>query len=374
MSQTAPYRVVRYSAELRDRFIDLGCRIWGRDREQSARYFEWKYLDNPWAGETPDIYLVLAGNVIVGSRGFYRSRWESGLGAERVVETLPVADDFYIEPAHRGLGLASLLMREALGDLGGRERYVLNLSGSLVTVLGSLAMGWRSAGQQEPIGLGKASLRRRFRDALGRLRFFWRFGDSRWLLAQNERWPYRRLDREGGAGPITVQQTPPVAALCELVERIGHDGRIRHVRDAESLTWRYRCPLGSYRFLCYGSGPIEGCLVLQVPVPYNGVPARIVDLVATSAPVRRALLERALDTGRFRRCFAWSATLPADAVDLLTARGWHPIDQLARAHGAPCILVKQLQGGSPPETWKLGPCSLTERDSWDVRMIDTMAG
>jgi len=374
MSQAAPYRVVRYSPELRDRFIDLGCRIWGRDRRHSARYFEWKYLDNPYAGETPDIYLVLAGDVIVGSRGFYRSRWESGLGAERVVTTLPVADDFYIEPAHRGRGLASLLMREALGDLGRRERYVLNLSGSLVTVLGSLAMGWRSAGQQEPIGFGKASLRRRFRDYLARRRFFWRFGESRWLLAQNERWPFRRLDREGGAGPITIEQTPPVAALCELIERLGHDGRIRHVRDPEYLTWRYRCPLGSYRFLCYGSGPIEGCLVLQVPVPYNGVPARIVELVATSATVRSALLERALETGRFRRCFAWSATLPADAVDLLTARGWHPIDQLARAHGGPCILVKQLQGGSPPKTWKLGPYSLTQRDSWDVRMIDTMAG
>ena len=74
MSQAAPYRVVRYSPELRDRFIDLGCRIWGRDREQSARYFEWKYLDNPYAGDTPDIYLVLAGDVIVGSRGFYRSK------------------------------------------------------------------------------------------------------------------------------------------------------------------------------------------------------------------------------------------------------------------------------------------------------------
>ncbi len=361
------YRIVRYTPEFRDRFIDLEQRHWSRGHERAVRYFEWKYPENPYAGESPDIYLALAGDEVVGARGFYRSRWESGQGAARVVTTLPVADDFFIAPEHRNRGLASLLMRTALDDLARRDSYVLNLSGSQVTVLGSLAMGWRSAGPLEPIGYGRASPQRRFREFLGSARFLWRLGESRWLLSRDERWPFRQLDRYGPGGGFAVEQAPPIAAMCELIERLGHDGSIRHLRDPEYLAWRYRSPLSSYRFLCYGSGPIEGYLVLQVPVPWDGMPARIVDLEATSPEVQIALIDRAFDAGRFRRCFAWGAMLPATAVDRLTARGWYPIDQAARAHGCPCILVKSLRDDSPPESW-------LDRKNWDLRMIDTMAG
>src|SRR5262249_5438208 len=194
------YRIVRYTPEFRERLLELGGELWSQDRETSARYFAWKYVENPWAGATPDVYLALAGNEIVGTRGFYGSRWESG--GEAV--TLPVADDFYIAPAHRNRGLATRLMREALHDLSNREACVLNLSGSLVTVIGSLAMGWKSSGALEPIGYGRPSRRRRFRDYLGKVRFFWRWSESRWLLAPDERRPFGRLERHGSGGPISV--------------------------------------------------------------------------------------------------------------------------------------------------------------------------
>ena len=57
---------------------------------------------------------------------------------------------------HRNRELVTLIMKAAFEDLAKRGyRHVFNLSAGLVTVMGSLAMGWKSAGTLDPIGLRK---------------------------------------------------------------------------------------------------------------------------------------------------------------------------------------------------------------------------
>jgi hypothetical protein len=46
--------------------------------------------------------------------------------------------------------------------------------------------------------------------------------------------------------------------MADLVRRLGHDGRLRHVRDERYLAWRYRNPLYEYRFLVRESDRLEG--------------------------------------------------------------------------------------------------------------------
>ena len=84
-------------------------------------------------------------------------------------------------------------------------------------------------------------------------------------------------------------------AMAELVERLGHDGRIRYRRDREYLDWRFRNPTSEYRFLYWEESRLEGYLVLSRRVSDLGAWYRvyIADLEATdhedtfSAAVRR---------------------------------------------------------------------------------------
>ena len=51
--------------------------------------------------------------------------------------------------------------------------------------------------------------------------------------------------------------------MADLVQRLGHDGRLRHVRDAAYLAWRLADPQHEYRFLFSGSDRLDGYLVLE---------------------------------------------------------------------------------------------------------------
>jgi len=373
------YEIVRYRPEHKGRVAALQAHLWSRDAARTTRYLEWKYEQNPYAKE-PDIYLALAGDAAVGMRGFYGARWESGQAASRRQWSVPVADDFVIAPEHRNHGLATLIMRTALEDLTRRGHgYLFNLSGSQVTVLGSLAMGWKSAGPLEPIGWAGSSPTWRVRAVLHRTPLLWRLAESRLLRTVGEREPFRLLDRAASrrrAGSVAIEREPRADAMSELVERLGHDGRIRHVRDREFFAWRFRNPLRLYRYLYSGGERLDGYLVLRAPDPASGEPRRvaIVDLETASASVRAELLEAAMGAGEFRELFTWAAGLPPDARAWLASHGFEPVDRHLRAHGCPCILTKQLATQVANGPWRLGDNRLTDLAAWDLRMIYTMAG
>jgi hypothetical protein len=227
------YQIVRYRPEHKSQVAKLQTHLWTSEPKLATRYLEWKYEENPYAKE-PVIYLAFQGSKLVGMRGFYQSKWE--LGLPRETHSILVADDAVIAPSHRNRRLSTVIMRAAFEDLAksGHE-YVLNLSGSPVTVVSSLAMGWKSAGPLEPISLQRGlNLARQGRRVLKRISFVHRYAESRFLRTPGERDPFAHLDRmssrkEGNA--ISIEREPRPDAMTELVSRIGHDGRIRHVRD-----------------------------------------------------------------------------------------------------------------------------------------------
>ena len=372
------YEIVRYRPAHKSQVAKLQTHLWSSDSSLAAQYLEWKYEENPYAKE-PVIYLAFYGGELVGMRGFYQSRWE--LGSPREMYSILVADDAAIVPSHRNRRLATLIMRAALDDLArnGHE-YIFNLSGSPVTVVSSLAMGWKSAGPLEPISLETGlNLARQGRRLLKRMSFVHRYAESRFLRSPAERDPFSYLDRMSSrknADAISIEREARPDAMAELVSRLGHDGRIRHVRDREFLAWRFRNPLSVHRFLYWGTSRLEGYLVLkcQHPTAPNPTKVRIVDLEGTSASIRSALLDAAIDLGRFRELFAWSATLPDETRNHLSVRGFKPAELDLRARGWPCVLVRSVSPRPDESKWMLGHYRLTDLADWDMRMLYTMAG
>jgi len=373
------YEIVRYRPENKSQVAKLQTHLWTSEPKLATRYLEWKYEENPYAKE-PVIYLAFQGSKLVGMRGFYQSKWE--LGSPRQTHAILVADDAVIVPSHRNRRLSTVIMRAAFEDLAksGHE-YVLNLSGSPVTVVSSLAMGWKSAGPLEPISLERGlNLARKGRRVLKRISFVHRYAESRFLRTPAERDPFAHLDRMSSrkeADAISIEREPRPDAMAELVSHLGYDGRIRHVRDREFLAWRFRDPLSVYRFLYWGTSPMRGYLVLKCERSgaHHPTRVRIVDLEGTSASVRAGLLDAAIDLGRFQELFAWAATLSDETRKyLLSTRGFKPAELDLRARGCPCVLVKRVSTQPEGSNWMLGNRRLTALADWDMRMLYTMAG
>src|SRR5262249_10682368 len=155
-------------------------------------------------------------------------------------------------------------------DLAGRQRdgFALMLSPGSVTVLNSLAAGWKSIGHMAPVQCHSQRIgwSQRLLAFLGRQRLVWRaatFAEGR-MRARRERSP--RLEKNARQKPralpdIRLARDPEPEPMARLVARLGYDGRIRHVRDAEYFAWRFRNPLHEYRFLYAGGSDLDGYLV-----------------------------------------------------------------------------------------------------------------
>ena len=371
-----PCEIVRYRPEHKEAVARLQTVLWSTDPAANRRYFEWKYEANPWARE-PRVYLGLRSGEVVGMRGFYESRWQVGEPV-RVV-SVPLADDFAIADGERNSGLATQIMKTALVDLASSGvEHVFSLSAGAVTMLGSLAQGWKSAGRHEPL------VRREpapawltwLRAQMPHARVVWRWAQSPLLRSAAERHPFHWLDRAGSPAGRSITREPRPAELAALCAALPNDGRLRHVRSREYLAWRFANPMHDYRFLyAEEDGRLAGCLVLRarvlslVPTPQVAV----AELVGRDARVRGALLATAIDAGRFAELVAWGARLGAEERALLRERGFAPLDPTRSARGHPCALVRPTRAEAGGE-WQIGGRALLDPASWDLRMLDSMAG
>jgi GNAT superfamily N-acetyltransferase len=371
------YRVVPCRSEFRDQVIELRRQAYEVEFTGAREYLEWKYEQNPYVAE-PIFYLALDGaGRVAGMRGFYGTCWRTAAGPK----VIPCADDFAIEHAHRNSGLMTLIMRFALEDLARRGYdYLLNTSGGRLTVLQSLAMGWKSVGAMEP--MARLAWRHRMQQALrprlrGR-RVLWRLVQVSGEVKDGDARVFERLDRSRSAMHddlrISVEKLPRAQAMAELVARLPDDGRIRGARDAAFFEWRCRNPSHEYRFvLAERDGRLEGYLVLMRQRSYREpmFPFEIADWEGSDAGVRAALLGHALARGGIKNIGVWTGTLGQPDRVTLEQHGFRAVDADMRAHGMPCVLLKKLVPGGE---WLIGGTPALDRSHWDVRLIDSMHG
>ncbi len=379
---TDPYRILRYGPEFRDRVLRLQTRLWSSDLSVNDAYLRWKHEQNPYTKE-PLIFLAVCGDEVVGMRTFFGTEWQVGSPEERFVALY--ADDFAIAPEHRNRGLVSKIMRKAFDDLAdGPWEWAVNLSAGSVTLLASLSAGWRRIVLMEPLGrrARPAALLGRAHRWLSR-RALWKGLPARILAdAAGLRSPFARIDRaiERDAGRlapgITALRSAPSEAMAELVARLPWDGRIRHVRDARYLDWRYRNPQRDYRFLLWRRERVEGYLVLQTrrDGPPESGRVSVVDWEGSDARVRTDLLEAAIGAGDFAELTIWKATVSAEAQGLLRRAGFSPIDPERTARGIPSLIARPIRDARLTEDATVGGRRLLDPGSWDLRMIYSMHG
>lgn len=369
------YEIVPYTSEWKGQVARLQRHLWRGDEAQNTAYLEWKYEQNPYL-PAPLIHLALHEGKAVGMRGMFGSSWEIGHPPQRFV--VPCGDDFVIAPAHRHCGLFGRIMSATLAQVAAHGYPVtFSLSAGRVVQAGSLARGWRSVGSvRELRRVGQpTSWRWRLGSRLRSLRGGWRWADV--MSHAWSREPFRRLDRvaprTATGGAVWCALEPRPQAMADLVARQTYDGRIRHVRDARYLAWRFGNPLHEYRFLLAGQDRLDGYLVLQAYRRAERGRVNVVDWEAGRPDARQALLDAAIEWGRFAELRTWSMNLPEEAMVLLRKAGFGPVPRQRLLPQGQTLLVRSVEPSTEAGP-ALGGHRLLDAVAWDMRMLYSMAG
>jgi hypothetical protein len=174
---------------------------------------------------------------------------------------------------------------------------------------------------------------------------------------------------------VTLSKTARPRAMAELSERIGFDGRIRHVRDEQYFSWRFQNPLSEYRFLFWEKGRrLDGFIALYMKVypSNNDELAYIVDWDAINGHIWNDLLQAVIQWGNFNHISIWSEALSEEMKRFLQKVGFAFKDKtgsVTRDFRGKNILVKSLNQTNQPPDWILGGRDLLDPNSWDLRTI-----
>jgi len=377
------YQIVRYQPEHRGRVAKLQKGLWSPYPRLNEAYLDWKHLRNPYTRE-PLIYLAMAGEQVVGMRGFFGARWLVGSPPQRVL--MPCAGDLIIAKEHRNRGLVAAIMEVALRDLAERGYdYSISLSAGSLTLLSQIATGWRSIGS---LGLmehaaavpgrlpalwalakksGRISgLHRRLRDFARRRQAAIlqspRPRQFEWLDRLSARCGHRIDDR------IAIELAPRPHEMADLVARLASDGRIRNAQDEEYFGWRFQNPLSHYRFLVWRDSRLEGFLVLRASVVPWRSEVGIAAWLASTDAVRSALLKvavRLMECGTLR---VWSATASVAEREALAAEAFTPV-RSSITENPGMALVRSTRSEMLSREWLLDGRRLQEMASWDLQMI-----
>lgn len=383
-SMNAHYELVCYEPQLKRQVIELQTHLWSPSTALNTSYFEWKYERNPCI-DVPLIYLAMHDGKAVGMRGFFGTEWEGGVPTQKF--SALYADDLVVALEHRNCGLIPKIMTAAFKDLAKlKYQYALNLSAGPMTILSSIATGWRNVGSMQPMcQRSRRAAIQSGRDRLvARLPFLSReISEIVRQWSEKERWSLADIDVDRvryqlrNLPWIHFEDAPRCVDMAELVERIGGGGRIRHVRNREYFDWRFKNPLSTYRFLFWEKMHLEGYLVLQ---EYTSAFAdkevlNIVDWEASSVAVQAELLQAAMKLTADKRSIIWSVSLPLPTKTVLEKSGFRleRQPQSATQH-RPSLLIRAIRDEELDEDWLFAGERLLDMKSWDLRMLYSMVG
>lgn len=337
---TVEYEILRYRPEFRTQVLELQTHLWSPDVAVNSAYLKWKYEQNPYV-DTPLIYVALSEGKVIGMRGMYGALWQIGEPCQTLLGLC--GGDMVVAPEHRRRGLFTKINTVAMNDLARiNHGYAFNFSAAPITFHASLRTGWRTVGPFHTVGRPPGE------------------------PTTHDRERSREADRHVS----TAQGAPRPEAMAELVERIGTDGRMRHVRDQQYFAWRFRNPLNAYRFLFWEDGGLEGYMVLQKRRHTRGGEIRILDWEAIHPQVREDLLYAAIDRCPSTPLLIWTATLHERAARLLQTAGFRRVNETQGVrHYHPGLLVRAVRDEMQEADWVVAGRRLLDMANWDLRMI-----
>ncbi|WP_338597085.1 GNAT family N-acetyltransferase [Saccharopolyspora sp. SCSIO 74807] len=342
-------RTSRYEPSARSAVVEFQQLLWSGGPDGNAAYLDWKYAQNPYLN---DRYLLLAweGDELVGMVGGFGACWQHG--GDRVV--LPCIADTVVAPDHRGGPLFGRMLDELTGMLrADGVPWLLDFGDQRAAPI-MVMQGWQSVG---PWAIATAE--RSDGAATGRL----------WAQARE-----RELRAPRSGARIRTTATPEADLFREfgaLAERNARATHIRHVRDAEYLSWRARNPLADYFYLTAHSDGLAGYLVghrTRVDATDGHTPTTIVECEAVDDGVWLDLVEAAAGVLPGTTVLIWTRDIGADQRSSLPSLGFahdEPSGRLTRDWHLPNLLVRSTGAEVHPD-WLTG---LHDPSRWDLRAV-----
>jgi hypothetical protein len=379
------YDIIRYRPEFGGQISELQQLLWDPDVALNEKYLQWKHENNPYVDE-PLIYLSLYNGNVVGMTAYIGTKWQ--VGSPPIAIMIPSAGDSVIYPDHRDQGLFAQMNRIAMKDLAHMGyRFSYSLSANRISFYSFRMMGWRNVGFLQTAGwrVGQSGVSENVRSLARRIpllplvyRRFRNYSSKNVKRSSTNSLLFSALDkrisnRQPNRFPhVSVEKKPRPAAMADLIERLGSDGRMRQVRDQQFFSWRFQNPLSIYRFLYWESTRLEGYLILQTRVNPGGSPTMIIDWEATNLQVRADLLQAALQWGKFNNLVILSASLSGDVKNLLYRHGFafmENTDGTSPDDFPPNLLLGAIHQEKLKDDWVLAGCDMLDLASWDLRSI-----
>lgn len=353
------YEIVKYNSIYDDQICTLEKELWSQDLKVNKSYLKWKYFENPYS-DSPKLYLVLLGGKLIALRGMYETRWQLGDPEENFIALCGA--DLVIHPEYRNVGILNELMNFIINDLHDLGYiYMFSFSASPVTLISSLAMGWKSIGRinimrknfyMYPLIKKIVSINaiRKFINKSGVMNFLRKTTDNLKITDPH----------------IKIDKNPKPDKMASLVKKLNPKNKITLSRDEKYFSWRYKNPLSNYLFLYWHDDGLKGYLVAQTPL-YN-ININIVELEAVNSRIKMELLKTLLSISSLRSIFIWSKMLDKKLHKFLTSTGFSEDNSNTRAATyTPTILVRTTKQSHNRIEFR--GCNLLDMDNWDLKMI-----
>ena len=361
------YDVRRFESADLDGLRALDRAVWDRDR--SAAWFRWKYVENPYVDHVP-IFVVERDGEIVGARPFLAFRLR--VGSDAVLALQPA--DTMVHPDHRRQGLFTRMTSRAIEFYEPRAPRLFFNFPNEAALGGYRSLGWRAVGPrrahyrvQNPATFVESHVDGRAGDVLGAL--------ATPVAQQYYRVRRRRFDP---ADSITVERRDGAdgALLASLYERDPPPELHAH-RDREFYDWYLSSPAWTYAtFVAHRHGSIVAALLARTRTTDDGI--RVTQL-ADVAPLHgdenwtsavAALVASAVDDAADVDLIA--AIASAIPSEILTTHGLSAGTDLPlrRLRGEPSTFVVRPVGVTDPDPWQLDGRPLTDRSSWRVSFCE----
>lgn len=371
---TDAYAIRQYEPSDREGFLSLYREVFG---ERPAAWFDWKFVENPYADEVP-VCVVEHDGEIVGARPSVV--FPLSVGGRSVLALLQV--DPMVHPDHRGRGLFTRMVEHVYDHYATREPCV--------------SIGFPN----EAVKSGLEKLHAKLsldRGLVGRLPEHYRVQDPDALLAGDaERPASRTLARAatlaargylrgrdalaGRASGVTVERVAGVpAGRLAALGRTAIPPEAHAARDEAFYAWRFANP--RYRYETYvarrageptaavvaGTRREAGATVVHVSdaVPLVGYDARAEALSATLSRLTSDHRDAAVIA-------AAGSSLPSD---VLRAHGFHSTESfpLSRVSATSYFVARPLVDG-PVAEWTVNGRRLGEPAEWRLSFCEREIG
>ena len=345
------YQTLPYTPELRDGVVRVLRDLLGPDDDANARYFRWKYEDNPYRQATPGIVAMHDGQV-VGFRGYFATRWAC---ADQEPFLVLCPGDTCVDPAHRRQGLSVKMGRAAHGICTAGARLLVNTSSTSNSVPGYLRLGF--------FPLVPKTFLHRY-SALG----FVRFAAATKLGRPS---PPDRV-RYGSFGDITVADRPEPEAMARVIADAGPASpAFALVQDRAFFEWRFANMRNRYVFY-FGreAGRISSYMVMRFsPGARRGY---IVDYAGPRGSLS-PLVGFAAKAGHADVLSVWSTGMEPEARLLFESHGFKAECALTaierRVRGEWPVLVRPVPASPEEKDWIVNGLDVRVGANWRLREV-----